>query len=151
MRSNGIRAMQSLALLAALCAVPAMSAENWLTVQGDPSVPTIDTVQVQPESVTVFDDLRTMKIRVNRSATRQAYDGEPYRSYEATAEVDCEQRLARYRRHLYFVEPLWTGTGRVYGHPEGQRPLVAFRSMAPNPAQRLVQAACSLHAVKSSG
>ena len=150
MKSSGVRASQTLVLLAALCAGRAESADAWLTIQGDPTSTTVDTVQVSPETVTVFDDLRTMKIRVSRAAVRKAYDGEPYASYEAIAEVDCEQRQARYRRHVYFTAPLWTGPGRVYTPPEDRKPQLAFRSMNPNPAHRLIQAACTLHEVKSN-
>ncbi|MDB5895552.1 MAG: hypothetical protein JWQ88_3083 [Rhodoferax sp.] len=137
-------------MTAALCMGQTAHADDWLTIQGDPTSPTVDTVQVVPDSITVFDDLRTIKIRVSRSASRRAYDGQPYRSYEAVAEIDCEQRLARYRRHTYFVEPLWAGIGRHYTPPEGKLPELAFRSISPNPAQRLIQAACSLHEVKSN-
>lgn len=150
MKPSGVRVLRTLALSAVLCGGGAARAEAWFTIQGDPKSSTVDTVQVSPETITVFEDLRTMKIRVSRGAMRRAYDGEPYRSYEAVAEVDCEQRQARYRRHTYFVEPLWAGPGRSYVPPEGQKPQLAFRSITPNPAQRLIQAACTLHEVKSN-
>jgi hypothetical protein len=136
---------------AALMFTAAASAEHvrWLTVQGDTTDIASDVVQVAPETITVFDSLRTMEIRVSRSEPRNAYDGGKYRSYQATAEINCGEKRAMWKRHEYFSGPLWTGASRKFDQPTDNLPTMLFRSMSPNPVQRIVHAACSLQAVKT--
>lgn len=110
---------------------------------------TVDTVQVAPETIAVFEDLRTMQIRVSRATSRNAYDGGKYQSYQATAEIHCDTKAAKWKRHEYFTVPLWTGASRRFEHPGPNLPAMSFASMSPNPVQRIVQAACTLQAVKT--
>jgi len=139
-------------ILAAACAaylMPGWATESWLTVQGNPTDPAADTVQVAPETIAVFDTLRSVQVRVNRAARRDTYDGGQYQSYRATVEVNCQTKTAQFRRHQYFLVPLWTGESRIVEHQEGNLPPVMFRSLTPNPVQRIVQAACTLQEVKT--
>jgi len=122
---------------------------HWLTLQGDTTDIATDVVQVAPDTITVFDDLRTMEIRVSRSAPRSAYDGGNYRSFQATAEIHCRDKRAKWKRHEYFLGPLWTGISRKFDQPTDKLPAMLFNSMNPNPVQRIVHAACSLQGVKS--
>ena len=74
-------------LAASMLLAASANAEHvrWLTLQGDTTDVATDVVQVAPETITVFDNLRTMEIRVSRSAPRAAYDGGQYRSVTDTA------------------------------------------------------------------
>jgi len=138
-------------LAASMLLAASANAEHvrWLTLQGDTTDVATDVVQVAPETITVFDNLRTMEIRVSRSAQRAAYDGGQYRSFMATAEVHCGDKSAVWKRHEYFAGPLWTGPSRKFNHLANKQPAMLFRSMNPNPVHRIVQAACSLESVKN--
>lgn len=132
-----------------LFSLPALGSNQWLTLQGDVDDPNTDSVQVAPETITVSEDLRTMQLRVSRSTLRNALDGGQYRSFQATAEINCADRTAFWRRHDYFMMPGWRGASRRFEHAQGKLPKIAFNSMKPNPVQRIVQAACGLKEIKN--
>ena len=138
-----------LAILGPCLCVPVLGQAHWLTMAGDLTTPQVDTVEVSPDSVTVFKNLRVMKIRTNRAANRITYDGLPYRSYHGTVHIDCDAKQARFRQMRYFLGPLWTGEARNVEYPEGDMPPVAFRDLNPNPVARIVQAACAIGTVQS--
>jgi hypothetical protein len=122
---------------AAAVSVTALSSESsvqWLTVEGDPASSTVDTVQVAPGTIAVFDNLRVMQIRVSWATLRNGHDGQKYQSYQATAEIHCRNKTAKWRRHEYYTVPLWKGSSRQFEHPEPNLPTMSFASMSPNPS-----------------
>jgi hypothetical protein len=134
--------------------VPARAAGDWLTVVGDLSEP-IDTakdvVQVNPGSISDANGLRTMQIRTNRAENRTSWEGVPYRSFEAIVEFDCEKKTARYVSLNYFMEPVWRGTShKTSTYTKEQFRAMAFRTMSPNPAARIIRAACESKSVISN-
>lgn len=133
-------------LVAGQC--PAL-ADTWFSISGDPLNAGVDTVQVAPDTVVVFGDLRVMKIRTNRAAMRQGYDGVPFRSYVSTVQIDCESRDARFRKLELFFEASWSGPSRVIDYADREMPKMAFQDMRPNPVERIVQAACEVGKVQS--
>lgn len=154
---NDIRLNTASFLLALTLLVPlgihaadAPNADTWLTVAGDPQNQDADTVQVKPDTIVAFSELRTMQIRVNRSQPRPSYDGGPYRSYRAIAHIKCQTKDAKFRRLELYAGPLWTGASRTIEYQETKMPLMAFNDMRPNPNGRIIQAACTLQSVKST-
>lgn len=128
--------------------MPGQGAELWLTLAGDPQIPQVDTVQVQPDTLVVFAEFRTIHIRVNRAGTRPGYDGQPYRSYNGLVHVNCDSKKARFRKLQLFADPIWAGAERSVEYTDKNMPPMAFAGMQPNPNTRIVQAACSLEAVR---
>ena len=124
-------------------------AEVWLTITGDSRAAAADTVQFSPESVVVFADLRTMRIRVSRAHDRKGYDDRPYRAYVSTVHIDCMRLTARFRQLQLFAGPLWTGASRVIAYRDADMPPMAFNEIEPNPSARIVQAACSIDRVQA--
>ena len=127
---------------------------EWLTVVGDvsqPSEASKDAVQVNPSSISDASGLRVMQIRANRTENRVSWDGVHYRSFNATVEFDCEKKTARYLSLDYFMQPAWQGPSHKTStyNREQFRPM-AFTSMVPNPAARIVRAACESKAVLSN-
>ena len=135
-------------------AVAAPGAVEWLTVEGDSIEPfnaLQNVVQADPASISDASGVRTMQIRVSRSDKRVSWDDVPYRSFTAQVEFDCEKKTARYISLTYFMEPAWRGISHetsVYPR-EKHRPM-AFRSMEPNPTQRIVRAACDSKSITSN-
>ena len=133
---------------------PAATESDWLTVVGDvshPSEASKDAVQVNPSSISDASGLRVMQIRANRTENRVSWDGVPYRSFSATVEFDCENKTARYLSLHYFMQPAWQGPSHktsIYNRDQF-RPM-AFSSMVPNPAARIVRAACESKAILSN-
>lgn len=127
---------------------------EWLTLVGNESQPSEefkDMVQVNPGSINDTSGLRVMQIRASRAETRLSWDGVPYRSFEATVEFDCEKKTARYASLNYFMEPVWRGTShKTSTYTREQFRPMAFRSMVPNPAARIIRAACESKAVLSN-
>ena len=128
--------------------MPGQGAELWLTLAGDPQNQQADTVQVQPDTLVVFAEFRTIHIRVNRAGARPGYDGQPYRSYNGLVHVNCEAQKARFRKLQLFANPLWAGAERSVEYTDKNMPPMAFVGIQPNPNKRIVQAACSLEAVR---
>jgi hypothetical protein len=115
----------------------------WLTVSGDPEDPAVNTIQVDPVPVEVVREMRTMRVRVSRSAPRTSWDGTPYRSYYATVRFDCERSIARYMAITFHSEPDWKGEPvTTTDYSTGTPRLMQFRDVWPNPHQRLMRAAC---------
>lgn len=130
---------------ALLACVPGAFAETlWFTVLGDPADPHVNTIQVDPTPVLVEDQLRTMNVRVSRSAQRTSWEGVKYRSYESRVVFDCTNNTARYTMLSFYLLPLWRGESHktsTYG-PETPR-LMEFRDVLPNPTLRIMRAACN--------
>lgn len=124
-------------------------AETWFSIAGNPLDSAIDTVQAAPDTVVVFGNLRVMKIRTNRAAVRQGYDGLPFRSYLSTVQIDCESRDTRFRKLELFDEALWRGPSRMIDYADREMPKMVFQDMRPNPVARIVQAACEVGKVQS--
>ena len=115
----------------------------WLTVIGDPEDPAVNTIEVNPVAVAAQGQLRTMKIRVSRSAQRVSGDGVAFRSFEAEVVFDCARDQARFISADFYLLPLWQGESHkslVY-LSDSVRPM-EFRSIEPNPRSRIIRAAC---------
>lgn len=116
---------------------------NWFNVMGDPQDPAVNTVEVDPTPVAVNGELKTMKIRVSRSAQRTSWDGVPYRSYTSTVLFDCASKTARYLSLDFYMEPAWKGAShQTSTYPPDVKRAMEFRDVTPNPTQRLIRAAC---------
>jgi hypothetical protein len=114
----------------------------WFTVAGDPDNEAVNTVQVNPVSVESGPGLRTMKVRVSRSAPRTSWDGVPYRSYVSAVLFDCPKGTARYLTLTFYMQPGWKGEPHRtvdYGDPPRW---MEFRDVTPNPNERIRRAAC---------
>lgn len=136
----------TLALSAWLCsnAASAQTAQTWFTVMGDPSDPSVNTIQVNPTPVSVDGEQRTMLVRVSRSTMRRNWDGLPYRSYESRVRFDCVNNSARYLSADFYMQPAWTGE-RVPAAYSAETPrMMEFRDVTPNPTLRIMRAACSV-------
>ena len=133
---------------------PAATESDWFTVVGDvsqPSEASKDAVQVNPSSISEASGLRVMQIRANRTENRVSWDGVHYRSFNATVEFDCEKKTARYLSLDYFMQPAWQGPShKTSTYNRDQFRPMAFTSMVPNPAARIVRAACESKAVLSN-
>ena len=127
---------------------------EWLTVVGDvsqPSEASKDVVQVNPSSISDASGLRVMQIRASRAEARLSWDGVSYRSFEAMIEFDCEKKTARYASLNFFMEPVWQGTShKTSSYTREQVRPMAFSSMVPDPAARIIRAACESKAVLSN-
>lgn len=118
--------------------------DNWLTIVGAPEDPAVNTIQVDPSSIEREDDLRTMRIRVNRSTVRTSWDGVNYRSYEAWVQIDCRDHSARYKSISFHVQPVWRGKVlRTVDYSKGVVRAMGFRDVVPNPNRRIIFAACA--------
>lgn len=116
---------------------------DWLTVSGHPGEPQLDIVEVQPESRFLSADFATLNIRVNRSALRTSTDGVVFRSFTASVVADCAAKTARFATVTFYMAPLWEGSPhRVLTFSAAQNRPVLFRSIEPNPTERIIRAAC---------
>lgn len=115
----------------------------WFNIMGDPADDTVDTIEVDPTPVSVSGAQRVMRLRVSRSADRTNWDGVLYRSYVAEVSFDCLTSTASYLTIDYFSLSGWRGEPSKRGVylPADPRPL-RFRDVVPNPAQRIIRAAC---------
>lgn len=134
--------------MAVACA-PVFAQSVWLAITGDATDAGVDTVEVSPDSVLVFQQLRVMKIRVNRASERVGFDELPYRSYLATVQVDCSAKKAHFRQLQLFAGPMRTGADRRLAYAEDHMRQMLFRDMEPNPVARIVLAACTIPSVQS--
>jgi hypothetical protein len=119
---------------------------GWFTVVGDPQDKVADTVQVDPDRVslpaTPAEASKTMNLRVNRATPRFNWDGIPYRSYESRVVFDCQARRASYVAARFYAQPLWQGEPHhTADYGDAPKP-VRFLDMKPNPTARIVRAAC---------
>ena len=134
---------RSMALLVLLAGSTANAETRWFTVEGDTKQPAMDTVEVDILSLSRDGDNRSMDVRVSRSTLRSSWEGVPYRSYTAQVVFDCAQQTARYKWLAFHMLPLWAGpvhTTTRYAANE-LRPML-FVGSQPNPAQRIINAAC---------
>ncbi|MES2911044.1 MAG: surface-adhesin E family protein [Pseudomonadota bacterium] len=115
---------------------------TWFTVIGDDRDAALDTIQVDPESMT-SGDIRTLRVRVNRAAQRTSWDKVPYRSYRSLVTFDCVNRSARYVSITFYMQPLWKGEShKTSDYTTGiPRPML-FLDVTPNPSARIIRAAC---------
>lgn len=115
---------------------------TWFTVIGDDRDAALDTIQVDPESMT-SGDIRTLRVRVNRAAARTSWDQVPYRSYNSLVTFDCVNRSARYVTITYYMQPLWRGEShKTSDYMTGPPRPMLFRDVNPNPSERIIRAAC---------
>ncbi len=120
----------------------AQAQSSWFTVIGDDRDGALDTIQVDPESMT-SGDIRTLRVRVNRAAMRTSWDKIPYRSYQSLVRFDCVNRSARYIAITYFMAPLWKGEPHKTGdYTTGITRPMLFLDVNPNPSARIIRAAC---------
>lgn len=125
-----------------LVGVSAAAEANWFTVTGNPDDPGVNTVQVDPVAISVTGDRRMMNVRVSRSQDRANWEGVPYRSYDARVLFDCRAKKAEYRFARFYMAPLWQGeVHKTTDYSENPRPM-RFLSVDPNPADRIIRAAC---------
>lgn len=138
-------------LLGPLGGASALQAQTtWFNVLGDPQDPAVNTIQVDPIPVAVSGELKTMKIRVSRSAQRTSWDGVPYRSYTSTVVFDCANKNARYISLDFYMQPAWKGEShKTSVYPADVKRPMEFRDVTPNPTQKLVRAACRNTAAKN--
>lgn len=116
---------------------------NWLTVMGDRLDPSVDTIEVNPTPVSNSGEHRVMQIRVNRSAPRTNWDGIWYRSYSATVDIDCVEKVAEFLQITYYVQPNWTGQpSETVSYTKTDPRVMRFRGVSPNPVERILRAAC---------
>ena len=127
-----------------LCFCLAANAQaTWFTIVGNPGDSQSDLVEVDPQSRSFNAGNSTLSIRVSRPALRTSSDGVPFRSYAATVLVDCATKSARFVTANFYMMALWEGqphASMAYSASE-VRPML-FRSIEPNPAARIIRAAC---------
>lgn len=118
-------------------------ADDWLTVMGDRTNPALDTIEVNPVPVTMTEESRVMRIRVSRSVPRTNWDGIPFRSYVATVEFDCPNKVGNFQQISYYMQPVWAGESHITTSYTRAAPRVMqFRGVTPNPVERIIRAAC---------
>jgi hypothetical protein len=128
----------------------AFAQSQWLSMTGDAADPSVDAVQVDPVTFNRAGALRTVHVRVNRTAERKSWDGAVYRSYNSEVLIDCGSRTGRYLSIEFFAQPLWQGEthGKTQYSKREIRPML-FRDMDPNPTQQLIRAACQTENVQA--
>jgi hypothetical protein len=132
-----------LSFLVAGTASVASAQSNWLTITGAPDDPKVNTIQVDPVPKDRDEGMRTLRVRVSRSGERTSWDGVPYRSYESDVLFDCRENTARYLSITYYPQPGWLGEARTVDYSTGERRMMEFREVVPNPHQRILHAACA--------
>jgi hypothetical protein len=123
----------------------------WFNIQGDPVDAAVDTVEVNPDPLTVNGPLRIMRVRVSRSGERKNWDGLPYRSFIADVLFNCNDNNARYVAMEYYMQPNWKGEPHATTRyaPSETRPM-RFRDVTPNPTAQIIKAACHTAGVTSN-
>lgn len=138
-----LRSKKLLLVFAACCCSVGYARADWLTVTGDRSEPQFNIVEVQPESRSVSAGLATLNIRVSRSAQRTSTDGVTFRSFTASVEVKCAEKTARFVTVAFYMAPMWEGKPhQVMAFSAAQNRPMLFRSIEPNPTERIIRAAC---------
>ncbi|HSV51288.1 MAG TPA: surface-adhesin E family protein [Burkholderiaceae bacterium] len=126
------------------CSTAASAQTPWLTISGAPENPAVNTVQVDPVPVDRAEGLRTMRVRVSRSAQRTSWDGVSYRSYESSVLFDCRENTARYLFISFYTQPGWKGEPHQgVDYSKGPPRWMEFREVEPNPTARILHAACA--------
>lgn len=137
-------------LISLLSLGSACASSNWLTLVGDPAIPSSDYVQFDPAALSRDGEQPTIPVRVSRSQPRTSKDGIVFRSFESVVAVDCSTRTARYLKATFYAAPDFQGEPLrtdVFG-PLDPRPM-EFRLIQGEPTERMINAACNLGAVKS--
>lgn len=128
-----------------------VQAENvWFNIMGSASDPTVDTVEVDPTPVSLSKTRRVMRVRVSRAAERVSWDGVAYRSYQSQVLFDCIDNTARYLSIKFYREAGWQGVSHQTSTYTEPPRLMEFRDVEPNPAQRIVRAACESDSILSN-
>ena len=126
-----------------LCnASPARAEQNWLTLAGDASSAGSEYIQFDPSQMSREAGVVTIPVRVSRAQTRTSQDGVVFRSYSATAAIDCVKRTARFLRVTFFAEPDFGGEPvetREFGTVVRA---MAFRGIAGERVKQVIRAAC---------
>ena len=144
LRVFAAKALLGGAALAGCVGTLAAETTTWFTVIGDPTLPGETTIQVDPVPLAVSETQRTMVVRVSRPKERTSQDGVRFRSFESQVLFDCKARAARFIRADFYREPLWAGTSyKSLVYPTDRIRPMAFREIEPNPAERIIRAACS--------
>jgi hypothetical protein len=135
--------LRGLVLTGVLSSGAALAQTSWFTVLGDPGDPSVTTVEVSPTPVRVTGVQRVMKVRVNRPEVHLSSDGIAHRSYMSEVLFDCSRNTARFVSASFYREPLWSGEPvRSESYPPSDQRFMKFRDIEPNPAMRIVRAAC---------
>lgn len=124
----------------------AQAQTDWLNIVGDGDNPAVNTVEVDPTPLGGSDAL-VFRVRVSRSASQVSWDGIRYRSFQSQVQFDCANNTAKYLAIDFFLAPGWKGASHhtsVYTQPPR---LMDFPEIAPNPAPRIVRAACESSSV----
>jgi hypothetical protein len=129
-----------------LCLVavfPLHAKADWLTVVGLQDDADLDIVQVQLGPRLTKPALQAINLRVNRSASRTSTDGVVFRSFVATAVVDCAERKGRFTSSAFYALPLWQGQPhKTFAFSAAEVRPMLFRNIEPNPTERIIRAAC---------
>ena len=119
---------------------------DWLPLTGTPGDSSSDSIQVDPTSLRTEAGLKFVNVRVSRSTQRVSQDGVAFRSYEATAAINCLAHSARYTWARFFDKANFQGeivNERTY-HKATVRP-VQFLGIPGNYLARLIRATCGTH------
>lgn len=118
-------------------------AGDWLTIMGDRTDPALDTIEVNATPVSMTEEQRVMRIRVSRSVPRTNWDGIPFRSYIATVEFDCANKVGNFQQISYYAQPVWAGESHITtSYSKADPRIMQFRGVTPNPVERIIRAAC---------
>lgn len=140
-------------LVCLICVVghgSACASPNWLTLVGDPALPSSDYIQFDPGGLTREGEQLTIPVRVSRSLPRATREGIVFRSFESLAAVDCGKRTAHFLQATFFEAPDFQGEPfrtEVFNALD-RRPM-EFRLIKGEPTRRVINAACNLTAIKS--
>ena len=121
----------------------ANAAGEWLTVLGNPSEAAVTTIEVNPVTIAISGDQRTMQVRINRSVQRTTPDGVTFRSFNSSVLFDCVQKTARFVSVDFYAQPLWQGEifkSVTYSALDARN--MEFREVEPSPRDRIIRAAC---------
>ena len=136
-------------VLSLFAALSGLSHAAWLTVAGEADNPASDYFQVNPNSVRPQHHLRFVGVRVNRSSP-QVEKGVTYRSFDATAVIDCRRRTAHYAAARYFERANFEGTPEKVRRYAGAKPTVEPWPTADARQERLIKAMCAVDEVEKA-
>ncbi len=146
-KNRQLRMMNKLLLVGMLLSAgqsrTAFAQTDWFTVVGDRLEPGTTTVEVSPTPVSIDGLQRVMKVRVNRAAVYLNSVGLAHRSYTSEVLFDCGKNNARFLSATFYAQPLWAGEPikrEVYEKSDNR--FMRFRDIVPNPAKRILDAAC---------
>lgn len=136
-------------VLSLFAALSGLSHAAWLTVVGEADNPASDYFQVNPDSVRPQRHLRFVGVRANRSSP-QVEKGVTYRSFDATAVIDCRRRTAHYAVARYFERANFEGAPEKVRRYTGAKPPVASWLTADGRPERLINAMCAVDEVEKA-